>query len=59
MSISLLPKCIAHALPDITPALLRKRGIKLLMLDFDNTIVPYTTDVPTGDLRGRIETWLD
>ena len=51
MSISLLPKCIAHALPDITPALLRKRGIKLLMLDFDNTIVPYTTDVPTENMK--------
>lgn len=51
MSISLLPKCIAHALSDITPALLRKRGIKLLMLDFDNTIVPYTTDVPTENMK--------
>ena len=51
MSISLLPKCIAHALPDITPALLRKQGIKLLMLDFDNTIVPYTTDVPTENMK--------
>ena len=51
MSISLLPKCIAHALPDITPAQLRKQGIKLLMLDFDNTIVPYTTDVPTENMK--------
>ena len=54
MSISLLPKCIAHALPDITPAQLRKRGIKLLMLDFDNTIVPYTTDVPTENMKDWI-----
>lgn len=54
MSISLLPKCIAPALPDITPALLRARGIKLLMLDFDNTIVPYTTSVPTKGM----EQWL-
>lgn len=54
MSISLLPKCIAHALPDITPELLRRRGIKLLMLDFDNTIVPYTTDVPTEEMKAWI-----
>ena len=54
MSISLLPKCIAHALPDITPAQLRKREIKLLMLDFDNTIVPYTTDVPTENMKDWI-----
>ena len=54
MSISLLPKCIAPALTDITPELLRRRGIKLLMLDFDNTIVPYTTNVPTPEMQ----TWL-
>lgn len=54
MSISLLPKCIAHALTDITPELLRRRGIKLLMLDFDNTIVPYTTDVPTEEMKAWI-----
>ena len=54
MSISLLPKCIARALTDITPELLRQRGIKLLMLDFDNTIVPYTTDVPTEKMKSWI-----
>lgn len=54
MSISLLPKCIAPALTDITSALLRQRGIKLLMLDFDNTIVPYTTDVPTEKMKAWI-----
>ena len=54
MSISLLPKCIAPALTDITPELLRRRGIKLLMLDFDNTIVPYTTDVPTEVMKAWI-----
>lgn len=54
MSISLLPKCIAPALTDITPELLRRRGIKLLMLDFDNTIVPYTTDVPTEEMKAWI-----
>ena len=38
----------------MTPALLRSRNIRLLMLDFDNTIVPYTTTVPTPEM----ETWL-
>ena len=54
MSFSLLPKLIVPALPDLTPELLRRRGVKLLMLDFDNTIVPYTTNVPTQEM----EQWL-
>lgn len=51
MSISLLPRCIAREVPDITPELLHARKIKLLMLDFDNTIVPYTTSVPTDKMK--------
>lgn len=47
MSFSLLPKLRADALTDIKPDLLLQRGVRLLMLDFDNTIVPYTTDEPT------------
>ena len=47
MKFSLLPRIIAPALTDVTEELLRSRGIKLLMLDFDNTIVPYTTSTPT------------
>lgn len=48
MSFSLLPKLTADALTDIPPELLVERGVRLLMLDFDNTIVPYTTDRPTA-----------
>ncbi len=55
MSISLLPNLIAESLTDITPELLHSRGIRLLMLDFDNTIVPYTTDEPTA----RMARWLE
>ena len=54
MPFSPLPKLITAATTDITPELLTERGIRLLMLDFDNTIVPYTTDVPTP----RMEQWL-
>ena len=46
MPFSLLPKVMTPKLTDITPAHLRSWGVKLLMLDFDNTIVPYTTTVP-------------
>ena len=54
MPFSLLPKLMTDKLTDITPELLRGKGIKLLMLDFDNTIVPYTTTVPTPEM----ESWL-
>ena len=55
MPFSLLPKIIAPHLTDVTPELLQKRNIRLLMLDFDNTIVPYTTDVPTAEMTAWLE----
>ena len=54
MPFSPLPDLITDALTDITPELLHSRNIKLLMLDFDNTIVPYTTSTPTA----QMEKWL-
>ena len=54
MPFSPLPKIVTDALTDITPELLHDRGIQLLMLDFDNTIVPYTTNVP----KPLMEQWL-
>jgi len=47
MPFSLLPKHIAPSLTALDREKLQKLGIRLLMLDFDNTIVPYTTSVPT------------
>ena len=47
MAFSFLPTMMADAVTDISPSLLAKRGVQLLMLDFDNTLVPYTTSVPT------------
>ena len=54
MSVSLLPKAIFPALTDISAQYLQSCGIQLLMLDFDNTIVPYTTDTPTE----KMAAWL-
>ena len=50
MSVSFLPKVIIPAVTDLTPEFLASRGIELLMLDFDNTIVPYTTSTPTEEM---------
>ena len=54
MAFSMLPSIIVDAVTDLTPDMLQERGIELLMLDFDNTIVPYTTDVP----EPLMEQWL-
>lgn len=55
MPFSLLPKIIVKELPDISETLLRRRDVELLMLDFDNTIVPYTRNEPTKEMKA----WLD
>ncbi|MBQ6840091.1 MAG: YqeG family HAD IIIA-type phosphatase [Oscillospiraceae bacterium] len=54
MRFSLLPAYMTEKLTDLSPQWLRQQGVKLLMLDFDNTIVPYTTSIPTQ----KTETWL-
>lgn len=58
MSFSFLPRWQTEALTDITAEKLNSLNIKLLMLDFDNTIVPYTTDTPTEQMRNWIEAML-
>ena len=55
MAFCLVPDLIFPALTDVTAEALRSRGITFLMMDFDNTIVPYTTDVPTEKMRAWIE----
>ena len=47
MHISFFPYVMTDAITDLRPDWLRSQNIRLLMLDFDNTIVPYTTCVPT------------
>ena len=58
MSFSLLPKIRCQALTDLTPAFLKARGIELLMLDFDNTIVPYITNDPTEEMQQWLKNML-
>ena len=54
MSFSFLPDLIADSATALSPQDLECRGVKLLMLDFDNTIVPYTANQPTD----RMAAWL-
>ena len=55
MSFSLLPSMIVRSVTQLTPEFLASKGIRLLMLDFDNTIVPYTTDTPTEEMAAWLE----
>ena len=57
MNFPLLPVMITDSITDLTPELLQEKGIRLLMLDFDNTIVPYTTSVPTEQMAAWLE-WM-
>lgn len=59
MSISLLPTVMADSITDLTPEYLQNRGIQLLMLDFDNTIVPYTTNEPTDEMAAWLKRMTD
>jgi len=58
MRFSLLPRVITDKLTDLTPEFLRQKNITLLMLDFDNTIVPYTTNTPTEQMAAWLQTML-
>ena len=51
----LLPKFIFPKLTDISVDFLRKQGIELLLMDFDNTMLPYTTNEPAGELLEWME----
>ena len=55
MPLSFLPRVMTQKLTDLTPDYLRQNGIRLLMLDFDNTMLPYTAKEPTQELL----MWID
>jgi HAD superfamily phosphatase (TIGR01668 family) len=46
---------MVRELTALTPEFLYDRDIRLLMMDFDNTIVPYTTNLPTR----KMQEWLE
>lgn len=50
MPLSFLPNAIMDSITDINADYLHQKGISFLMMDFDNTIVPYTTNVPEASV---------
>ena len=59
MSFSFLPTYRVGGLTDLNAQMLLQKNIRLLMLDFDNTIVPYTTDIPTPEMLGWLQEMLN
>lgn len=58
MSFSLFPERKFETVEDISPELLHAMGIKLLLLDVDNTIAPYgtlTLENPVIDWAGKVK----
>lgn len=49
MGFSLLPAIKLQKLTELTPEMLTNRGIKLLILDLDNTVSPYKVNEPTPE----------
>lgn len=47
MGFSLLADVEVQKITDLEPEWFRQRDIRLVLLDFDNTIVPYTTSEPS------------
>jgi len=47
MSLSPIPKLIAKDIFQITPEKLREKGVTLLLVDLDNTLIPYAETLPT------------
>ena len=58
MSFPFVPNLIVENLTRLTPRVLKERGIEFLMLDFDNTIVPYTRNEPDEAMAQWLEMML-
>ncbi len=54
MSFLFLPDIRLDNVYDITAKELKARGIKLLLLDIDNTLLPYSSEIPDEKLLGWI-----
>ena len=46
-----VPKRAAHDIYEITPTFLRSQGIRLLLMDLDNTLAPYSVNEASPALK--------
>lgn len=50
MPFSLIPQGVYSSVQDIKPAALKAKGIRLVLADLDNTLVPYQVKEPTPEI---------
>lgn len=55
MSFSLIPDMSIESIYDLKPEILAERGISLLILDLDNTLIPYSESLPPDNVREWIK----
>ena len=55
MAFSLLADFEVRSILDLTPAWFLKHGIRLMLLDFDNTVVAYTVKEPSAEFLRWLE----
>lgn len=55
MPFSLIPTHVCGSIYDIDYPALAARGVKLVLADLDNTLIPYSRKEPTAELRAWVE----
>ena len=51
MAFSLIPTHVCHSIFDVDYSVLAARGIRLILADLDNTLIPYSEAHPTPELK--------
>ena len=51
MPFSLIPRGVYPAVTQISPKALAEKGVRLVLADLDNTLVPYKETEPTRAVR--------
>ncbi|MCD8017926.1 MAG: YqeG family HAD IIIA-type phosphatase [Oscillospiraceae bacterium] len=54
MSILPIPDIMADSIYDVDPTALTARGVRLVLLDVDNTLAPYTENSPRAELPAKL-----
>ena len=49
-----IPRKSVHDIYEITPQMLQEQGVKLLLMDLDNTLSPYSIDEASDELKAWI-----
>lgn len=51
LAFPLVPQQVVNSIYDLKPAALREAGVRLVLADLDNTLVPYEETLPSPALR--------